>query len=63
MFRIKFLDFVFTESWYHSLDDQWEWTFAPRREPARGGFRTGSKPVPQHVYDAAAAPASNYTRA
>lgn len=25
--RIKFLDFVFSEDWYHSLDDQWIWTF------------------------------------
>ncbi|XP_023332145.1 uncharacterized protein LOC111704223 [Eurytemora carolleeae] len=25
--RLKFLDFVFDEKWYHTLDDQWEWTF------------------------------------
>jgi len=25
--RYKFLDFVFEEMWYHSLDDQWIWTF------------------------------------
>lgn len=23
----RFLDFVFEENWYHSLDQQWDWTF------------------------------------
>ena len=26
-FRIKFLDFVFDENWFFTLDEQWDWTF------------------------------------
>jgi len=25
--RIKFLDFVFDENWFFTLDEQWDWTF------------------------------------
>ena len=26
-FRYKFLDFILEGGWYHSVDQQWDWTF------------------------------------